>query len=109
MWHTHPHTAAQPSTTDRAAMTSLTLPLDDAPARALILIAGGPPPVWQQWLTTGDAPDLYTHLATRTVSAASEPLPPQPPAHLGPVRWWPGGYFTRPLRPVPVPRKGPRS
>ncbi len=31
MWHTHPHTAAQPSATDRAAMTSLTLPLDDAP------------------------------------------------------------------------------
>ncbi|MFJ1610224.1 ThiF family adenylyltransferase [Streptomyces sp. NPDC088253] len=109
MWHTHPHTAAQPSTTDRAAMTSLTLPLDDAPARALILIAGGPPPVWHQWLAAGDAPDLYIHLATRTVSAASEPPPQQPPSHLGPVRWWPGGYSTRPLRPVPVPRKGPRS
>ncbi|MFF9078731.1 ThiF family adenylyltransferase [Streptomyces rubiginosohelvolus] len=109
MWHTHPHAAAQPSATDRAAMASLTLPLDDAPARALVLIAGGPPPVWHQWLATGDRPDLYAHLATRTAAVTAEPPPPQPPAHLSPVPWWPGGYSTRPHSPVPVPRKGPRS
>ncbi|MFD0140458.1 ThiF family adenylyltransferase [Streptomyces sp. NPDC127159] len=109
MWHTHPHTAAQPSATDRTAMTSLTLPLDDAPARALVLIAGGPAPVWHQWLATGDAPGLYTHLATRTASAKAEPPAQQPPAHLGPAQWWPGGYAARPHGSVPVPRKGSRS
>ncbi|MGA5285458.1 ThiF family adenylyltransferase [Streptomyces griseoincarnatus] len=109
MWHTHPHTAAQPSATDRAAMTSLTLPLSDAPARALVLIAGGPGPVWHKWLATGDGPDLYAHLATRTAPAATEPPSPQPLARLGPVTWWPGGYATRPHGPVPLPRKGSRS
>ncbi|WP_371604686.1 Mov34/MPN/PAD-1 family protein [Streptomyces sp. NBC_01220] len=109
MWHTHPHTAVQPSATDRAAMTSLTLPLDDAPARALVLIAGGPPPVWHQWLGTGDGPDIYAHLATRTASVTAEPPKPQPPTHLDPVPWWPGGYSTRPHNPVPLPRKGSRS
>lgn len=109
MWHTHPHTAAQPSDTDRTAMTRLTLPLDDAPARALVLIAGGPDAVWQKWLATGGRPDLYAHLATRTASAAAEPPTPAPPAHLGSMTWWPGGYTTRPHNPVPVPRKGSRS
>ncbi|MFF3359776.1 ThiF family adenylyltransferase [Streptomyces sp. NPDC002917] len=105
MWHTHPHAAAQPSATDRAAMISLTLPLNDAPARALILIAGGPESVWDKWLATGDGPDLYAHLATRTAPAAAEPPPSAPPTHLGPVTWWPGGYATRPHGPVPFPRK----
>jgi integrative and conjugative element protein (TIGR02256 family) len=105
MWHTHPHTAAQPSATDRAAMTSLTLPLDDAPARALVLIAGGPQPVWHKWLATGDGPDLYARLATRTASATAEPPSPQLPARLGPVTWWPGGYATRPHSSFPFPRK----
>ncbi|MER7900983.1 ThiF family adenylyltransferase [Streptomyces sp. NPDC096046] len=105
MWHTHPHAAAQPSATDRAAMTSLTLPLDDAPARALILIAGGPEHVWDKWLATGEGPDLYAHLATRTTPAAAGPPPSAPPTHLGPVTWWPGGYATRPHGPVPFPRK----
>ena len=105
MWHTHPHTAAQPSVTDRAAMIRLTLPLDDAPARALVLIAGGPQPVWHKWLATGDGPDLYAHLATRTASATAEMASPQLPARLGPVTWWPGGYATRPHGPVPFPRK----
>ncbi|MGW5480932.1 ThiF family adenylyltransferase [Streptomyces sp. NPDC004008] len=112
MWHTHPHSRAQPSPTDRAAMTRLTLPLDDAPARALVLIAGGPTPVWQKWLTTGDGPDLYAHLATRTAAAPTEPPAPAPPAHLSPMTWWPGGYSTRPHTPnspVPPPHKAPRS
>ncbi|MFE7935447.1 ThiF family adenylyltransferase, partial [Streptomyces sp. NPDC057456] len=105
MWHTHPHAAVQPSATDRTAMTSLTLPLDDAPARALILIAGGPEHVWDKWLATGEGPDLYAHLATRATPAAAEPPPSAPPTHLGPVTWWPGGYATRPHGPVPFPRK----
>ncbi|MGP3637665.1 ThiF family adenylyltransferase [Streptomyces sp. 24-1644] len=105
MWHTHPHTAAQPSATDRAAMTSLTLPLDDAPTRALVLIAGGPATVWRTWLATGDGPDLYAHLATRTTPAIAAPPPSAPPTHLGPVTWWPGGYAARPHSPVPSPRK----
>ncbi|MYS19872.1 JAB domain-containing protein [Streptomyces sp. DvalAA-14] len=116
MWHTHPHAPAQPSPTDRAAMTLLTLPLHDAPARALVLIAGGPTCVWHQWLATGGDLHLYTHLATRTASAASEaPTPVQPGPGTGPVTWWPGGYATHPhpdhppFGPVPSPRKASRQ
>ncbi|MFY4722208.1 ThiF family adenylyltransferase [Streptomyces sp. LaBMicrA B280] len=111
MWHTHPHSPAQPSPTDRAAMTRLTLPLDDAPTRALVLIAGGPAPIWHKWLTTGDGPDLYAHLATRTGPAQAIPPAAAPPAHLGSATWWPGGYSTRPhspFSPVPPPDKATR-
>ncbi|MGW1395701.1 ThiF family adenylyltransferase [Streptomyces nigra] len=96
LWHTHPHSAALPSATDRTAMEQLTLPLDDAPARALVLIAGGPQPVWHKWLTTGDAPDLYARLAARTTAATTSPAAPASPAHPASAIWWPGGYATRP-------------
>ncbi|MFI1035524.1 ThiF family adenylyltransferase [Streptomyces sp. NPDC020951] len=108
LWHTHPHTPAQPSATDRTAMELLTLPLDDAPARALVLIAGGPQPVWQKWLTTADGPDLYARLATRTTTATTPPAVQAPPSRPGPAIWWPGGYATRPApadSPLPAPRR----
>lgn len=107
LWHTHPHTPAQPSATDRTAMELLTLPLDDAPTRALVLIAGGPPPVWQKWLTTTDGPDLYARLATRTTTAATPPAPTAPAGHPGPGLRWPGGYATRPAtdNTLPAPRR----
>ncbi|MEU8787090.1 patatin-like phospholipase family protein [Streptomyces sp. NPDC048637] len=115
LWHTHPHTPAQPSATDRTAMELLTLPLDDAPTRALVLIAGGPPPVWQKWLTTADGPDLYARLATRTTTAATPPAPTAPAGHPGPGLWWPGGYATRPATdntlpaPPPIGRRPPMT
>lgn len=95
MWHTHPHTLARPSATDRAAMTRLTLPLSDAPTRALVLIAGGPTEVWNRWLASGTAPDLYAHLANRTATADLEPLTLTTLSDHGSTIW-PGGYATRP-------------
>ncbi|MER6677767.1 ThiF family adenylyltransferase [Streptomyces sp. NPDC000983] len=108
LWHTHPHSPAQPSATDRRAMELLTLPLDDAPARALVLIAGGPQPVWDTWLATGDGPDLYARLATRTTAATTPPEETLPPGRPGSARWWPGGYATRPTTAdstVPAPHR----
>jgi integrative and conjugative element protein (TIGR02256 family) len=113
MWHSHPHTVARPSLTDLAAMELLTLPVLDAPTRALILIAGGPTLVWEEWLASGAVPDLYTHLATRTAVTghAPAPVPSGPGTGAGP--WWPGGYATRPLQgpdaPVPIPPKALHS
>ncbi|MFD7461101.1 MULTISPECIES: ThiF family adenylyltransferase [unclassified Streptomyces] len=107
LWHTHPHSAALPSATDRTAMEQLTLPLDDAPARALVLIAGGPQPVWHTWLTTADAPDLYARLATRTTTATTTPAALSP-AHPASAIWWPGGYATCPITAeglLPTPRR----
>ncbi|MCI4085651.1 ThiF family adenylyltransferase [Streptomyces sp. MMS21 TC-5] len=95
MWHTHPHTLARPSATDRAAMTRLTLPLEDAPSRALVLIAGGPTDTWHNWLTSASTPDFYAHLATRTAPADTEPLVLVSLLDLGSTVW-PGGYTTRP-------------
>ncbi|MER6145192.1 Mov34/MPN/PAD-1 family protein [Streptomyces sparsogenes] len=108
LWHTHPHSAALPSATDRTAMEQLTLPLDDAPARALVLIAGGPQPVWHTWLTTADAPDLYARLTTRTTTATTPPAAPASPAHPASAIWRPGGYATRPTTAeglLPTPRR----
>ncbi|WP_432101270.1 ThiF family adenylyltransferase [Streptomyces sp. WAC 04229] len=108
LWHIHPHSPAQPSATDRMAMELLTLPLDDAPARALVLIAGGPQPVWDKWLATGDGPDLYARLATRTTTATTPPAETLPPGRPRSTLWWPGGYATRPTTAdstVPAPRR----
>ncbi|MEU1371127.1 ThiF family adenylyltransferase [Streptomyces sp. NPDC005803] len=107
MWHTHPHSLALPSATDRAAMTRLTLPLHHAPSRALVLIAGGTTDTWNKWLTTTATPDLYAHLATRTAAADTEPLTPRPLTAPGSTTW-PGGYTNRPHTPdhiVPDARK----
>ncbi|MGV9843421.1 ThiF family adenylyltransferase [Streptomyces fungicidicus] len=108
LWHTHPHTPAQPSATDRTAMELLTLPLDDAPARALVLIAGGPQPVWDKWLATGEGPDLYARLATRTTATTTPPATTLPAGRPRSALWWPGGYATRPTTAdstVPAPRR----
>lgn len=88
-------------------MELLTLPLDDAPARALVLIAGGPQPVWQKWLATGDGPDLYARLAARTTAATTPPATTVPPGRPRSALWWPGGYATRPTtdNPLPAPRR----
>ncbi|MGW5003486.1 Mov34/MPN/PAD-1 family protein [Streptomyces hydrogenans] len=104
MWHTHPHAPALPSATDRAAMTRLTLPVNNAPSRALVLIAGGPTPIWETWLTTGTTPDLYAHLAARTAPADTEPLTPLP-LNVHGSTLWPGGYANRPHPNVPAARK----
>jgi hypothetical protein len=102
MWHTHPHGAARPSPTDLAAMGTLTLPLEDTPPRALVLIAGGPTPIWKAWLEDNQPPHFYARLADRTDTPAPAPAgvrPGQPD-----ITWWPGGYATQPLR-LPAPRR----
>ncbi|MFM9584148.1 ThiF family adenylyltransferase [Streptomyces caniscabiei] len=100
MWHTHPHGPARPSPTDLAAMGTLTLPLEDTPPRALVLIAGGPTPIWKAWLEDNQSPDFYARLADRTDTPAPAPAgvrPGQPN-----ITWWPGGYATQPRR-LPTP------
>jgi proteasome lid subunit RPN8/RPN11 len=102
MWHTHPHGPARPSPTDLAAMGTLTLPLEDTPPRALVLIAGGPTPVWNAWLEDNEPPRFYARLADRadTVIPAPARITPGQPD----ITWWPGGYATEPHR-LPASRR----
>ncbi|MDX3586626.1 ThiF family adenylyltransferase [Streptomyces europaeiscabiei] len=102
MWHTHPHGPARPSPTDLAAMGTITLPLEDTPSRALILIAGGTATIWNAWLKDGEPPHFYARLADRT----DTPAPPAGRASTGQpdITWWPGGYATQPYR-QPAPRR----
>lgn len=104
MWHTHPHGPARPSPTDLAAMGTLTLPLDDTPPRALVLIAGGPTHIWKAWLEDDKPPHFYARLADRTDTPAPTPAQPRVTAGQPDITWWPGGYATQPHR-LPAPRR----
>ncbi|WP_405014090.1 ThiF family adenylyltransferase [Kitasatospora sp. NBC_01539] len=101
MWHTHPYGPAQPSPTDEAGMRHLVLPTDNAPPRALILIAGGD--TWDNWIRGTGQPRWYTRLVTRPPGQAA--TPPQPRRrtvnlHTPQTTWWPGGYASTPLRKI---------
>ncbi|MCT9113004.1 Mov34/MPN/PAD-1 family protein [Streptomyces mirabilis] len=98
MWHTHPHGPARPSPTDLAAMGTLTLPLEDTPPRALVLIAGGPTPIWKAWLKDNEPPHFYARLADRTDTPAPDPTTARASTGQPDITWWPGGYATQPHR-----------
>lgn len=102
MWHTHPHGPARPSPTDTAGMADLTVPVDGAPPRALILIAGGPTDRWHNWLEAAQPPHWYAALVDRNSTTPSRPHPDRPDLRpLGPITWWPGGYATHALTTPP--------
>ncbi|MET9617513.1 ThiF family adenylyltransferase [Kitasatospora indigofera] len=107
MWHTHPHGPASPSPTDEAGMASLVLPVHDGPPRALILIAAGPAPTWQDWLNGVGTPHWYARLVERQLTPSPQaphesPRSPETLRHLQQLTWWPGGYAAHPLSP-PTP------
>jgi integrative and conjugative element protein (TIGR02256 family) len=105
MWHTHPFGQAAPSPTDEDGMRDLVLPVDKAPPRALLLIAGGPSGRWAHWLDIGGDPDWYARVVQRgesTRRSAPARRRPKPPRD---VRWWPGGSRGEPVALAPSSRR----
>jgi len=64
-WHTHPDSVAWQSVTDRDGMLDMVEAGGHAPYRALLMILGGDPQRWSQWLKQRGHPDLYLRLVTR--------------------------------------------
>lgn len=98
MWHTHPYGPARPSPTDEAGMATLVMPAQNAPPRALILIAGGPAGQWTAWLEGHGTPAWYARVVDRTDSNANaQHQIYDVDEHGSPVISWSGGFATRPL------------
>ncbi|MFB4304384.1 ThiF family adenylyltransferase [Actinomadura sp. NTSP31] len=93
MWHTHPCGSARPSATDEAGMTTITS-LSQGSRRALMLILGGPEPVWNAWRDGAGAPHLYARIVENRPSAntLAAPATMAPP----PGRYFSGGYAYPP-------------
>ncbi|MFI0487089.1 Mov34/MPN/PAD-1 family protein [Actinomadura sp. 9N215] len=94
MWHTHPYGRARPSTIDEAGMATITS-LAGGNRRALMLILGGPEPVWNAWRDGTGAPHLYARIVQKHRSADTEHRPAQ--ADRTPGRYFTGGY-TYPMK-----------
>ncbi|MFC4119801.1 ThiF family adenylyltransferase [Nonomuraea zeae] len=80
MWHTHPGMAPSPSRLDDQAAQILLVPGPHAPARAVIMILGGRPPVWDKFLHEAGLPLVHACLVTRIKPLGPRPvLAPPPP------------------------------
>lgn len=96
-WHSHPGGDPQPSDIDIAGLASVVTP-DGRRQRALMVIVGGRPDVWQQWLDVQPAtPQLFARLVPRSDAGVhhADPrayaLQTRPPG-----RYFRGGYAQHP-------------
>ena len=94
MWHSHPFGLAEPSRTDKAAMTALVTPVSGGPSRALVLIVGGAADRWSAWVDEAEPPDVYARFVTRAGHSGRVQPPPVPALHQSQA--WPGGWRERP-------------
>jgi integrative and conjugative element protein (TIGR02256 family) len=94
IWHSHPFGEAEPSRTDKAAMTALITPVSGGPSRALVLILGGTQERWTAWVDIAEPPDVYARFATRATHPDRVQPPPVPARHRSEA--WPGGWQERP-------------
>ena len=90
LWHTHPDHQARPSLTDQAGMQHLLTPAVQATPRAIMVILGGPPPIWSAWLGRGEIPDIHAELVRRDPARAPH-TPAVPAGHDQSA--WPGGFL----------------
>lgn len=94
IWHSHPFGRAEPSRTDKAAMTALITPVSGGPSRALVLILGGTQERWTAWVDIAEPPDVYARFVTRATHPDRVQPPPVPARHRSEA--WPGGWQERP-------------
>lgn len=91
MWHTHPYGRAHPSPTDEAGMGWIVSPHGTG-RRALMLILGGPRPIWDAWRERGDLPDLYLRVVDRH-HEDERPIDRSRPQVIPDATYYPGGYY----------------
>jgi integrative and conjugative element protein (TIGR02256 family) len=103
IWHSHPFGEAEPSRTDKAAMTALVMPISGGPSRALVLIVGGPEERWTAWVDKAKLPDVYTRFVTRATHSGPAHPPPIPARHHSQA--WPGGWRERPKDAIQARRR----
>ena len=104
-WHTHPDHEARPSPTDAAGAADLLAGRGPfAVPRAVMLILGGEPQQWSNWLDAAEPPEIHADYY-RAASAAEDQDAPLPAAStiVGPT--WPGGWRQRPVERAPRPRR----
>jgi integrative and conjugative element protein (TIGR02256 family) len=94
IWHSHPFGEAEPSRTDKAAMSALVMPMSRGPSMALILILGGTEERWTAWVDNAERPDVYARFVTRATRSGPAQPPPVPARHHSQA--WPGGWRERP-------------
>jgi integrative and conjugative element protein (TIGR02256 family) len=106
LWHTHPDHDARPSPTDAAGMQQLLAPAMRAAPRAIMVILGGRPPLWSDWLDRGEIPDISAELIRRDLAGPTQ-APAVPAGHHQSA--WPGGFMTssRPPGHIPAPPAWP--
>lgn len=91
MWHTHPYGRAHPSPTDEAGMGWIVSPHGTG-RRALMLILGGPRPIWDGWRERGDLPNLYLRVVDRH-HEDERPINGSRPQLMPDAMYYPGGYY----------------
>jgi integrative and conjugative element protein (TIGR02256 family) len=86
IWHTHPGGPTAPSQMDEDGMRRVTL--TNSTYKALMLIVGGSPATWRNWIEADGRPDFYVRLVERNPAAT--------PAATGSLRpdgpHFPGGF-----------------
>lgn len=87
MWHTHPTSPPEPSTTDRDAMARFVNQLEAGSRQTLLLVLGGPG--WTNYLAGAVAPRRCALVVTRDDNGAgSEPTSASEPPSWANATWW---------------------
>jgi molybdopterin/thiamine biosynthesis adenylyltransferase/proteasome lid subunit RPN8/RPN11 len=93
IWHSHPFNDAWPSERDEQGMATLTLPVPNAPRRALLLIVGGESKQWRTWLAEGASPGWYARVVDRTTARRDIRMRPVSPV-IDAATTWSGGSWS---------------
>lgn len=102
-WHTHPYGPASPSTTDEASLSVLSTFPRSGPW-ALMVILGGPAPVWEAWRDETANPQTYARAVHRSSNPSPDAAEPGRRPGRPSGRYFPGGYAR-----IPAPtRRGAR-
>jgi integrative and conjugative element protein (TIGR02256 family) len=107
IWHTHPDSPAIPSQTDRNGMAVVTTSMGAA-RRALMVILGGAPQVWNAWTEGNGLPDIHVHVIERDPAATrTDALRPAGPVQDAPPsgHYFPGGFSVPSGHPSPRGRR----
>jgi integrative and conjugative element protein (TIGR02256 family) len=105
IWHTHPGGPALPSQMDLDGMSALTT-FTPTVHRALMMILGGTPEVWNTWTEADGQPDIYVQVIERDAGTAFAATPSPADQQQVPLgHYFPGGFSTPSGDPLPRRRR----